>query len=88
MSYTRMTKEERTLIYRWRQEGVGINEMARRLDRAPSSISREFRRNTGFCGYRPRQAQAVAEPRAKRASPRRLRSRKRGGGTSPSWGLP
>lgn len=63
---------ERTLIRRWIQEKFGIREIARRLGRSPSSISREIRRNSGGRGYRPKQAQSKAEIRARRPGARRL----------------
>lgn len=72
MAYNRVTSEERRLIYQWRQEGIGNNEIARRLGRAASSISREVERNSGQRGYRPKQAQALADERAKRPGPRRF----------------
>ena len=72
MTYNRVTSEERRLIYQWRQAGIGNNEIARRLSRNPSTVSRELKRNTGKRGYRPKQAQALAEERAKRPGPRRF----------------
>ena len=72
MTYQRVTEAERTLIYRWNQEGLGNREIARRLDRAPSSIGREFARNIGPRGYRPRQAHAKAVARSRRPGPRRF----------------
>ena len=72
MTYKRVTAAERTLIHRWKQEGRGIRETARRLMRAASSISREIMRNTGFANYRPKQAQASATARALRPGPRRF----------------
>jgi IS30 family transposase len=72
MAYKRVTEEERRLIYRWRQEGHGPREMARRLGRAASSICREIARNTGGRGYRPKQAQWKAQERALRPGPRRF----------------
>jgi transposase, IS30 family len=56
VSYTRMTGEERSLIYWWKQAEKGVREIATLLRRAPSSVSREVRRNTGQRGYRPKQA--------------------------------
>ncbi|MCG2659362.1 MAG: helix-turn-helix domain-containing protein [Kiritimatiellae bacterium] len=53
MTYGRVTEEERTLIYRWGQEGQRQSETARRLARNPCSISREFVRNTGMRGSGP-----------------------------------
>ncbi len=72
MSYTRVTGEERRLIYEWRQAGKGIREMSVLLGRSPGTVSREIRRNTGGKGYRPRQAQELASARARRAGPRRF----------------
>lgn len=47
MAYRRVTVEERRLIRMWRQAGYGQREVARRLDRSPSTISREIARNSG-----------------------------------------
>lgn len=72
MEYNRVTSEERRLIGQWRQEGIGNNAIARLLNRPPCTISRELKRNTGKRGYRPKQAQALADERAKRPGPRRF----------------
>ena len=72
MAYSRVTEEERNHIHRWRQESLGVREMAARLGRSPSSISRELARNTGRRGYRPRQAHHLAQERALRPGPRRF----------------
>src|SRR5208337_3291321 len=64
MAYKRMTAEERTLIYRWGQEGQKQREIARLLSRNPGSISREIKRNTGLRGYRPKQAHEMAQAHA------------------------
>jgi IS30 family transposase len=72
MVYKRVTEEERWFIYRWQQEGAGVREVARRLGRAASSISREIVRNTGGRGYRPQQAHAQAQAQARRTGPRRF----------------
>ena len=54
MTYKRRTEADRRQIHRWRQEGDGLRELARRLGRAASSINRELSRNTGGRGYRPK----------------------------------
>ena len=72
MSYKRVTEEERKCIHRWRQEGLGLREVGRRLRRAASSIIREIQRNTGGRGYRPKQAHWMSTEKAKRAGPRRF----------------
>ena len=60
MAYTRVTEEERKLIYRWRQDDISLREIALRLGRAASSICRELMRNVGLRGYRPKQAHEKA----------------------------
>jgi len=72
MAYKRVTEEERRCIWRWSQEGHGQREMARRLERAASSIGREMVRNRGKRGYRPKQAHWKATERARRPGPRRF----------------
>lgn len=72
MTYKRVTAEERTLICRWRKEGRAQREIARRLDRDVSCISRELARNTGLRGYRPKQAHEKAQAEAKRPGSRRF----------------
>ena len=72
MTYKRMTEADRRHIHRWCQEGDGLRELARRLGRAASSISRELSRNTGGRGYRPKQAHEQAQKRALRPGPRRF----------------
>jgi transposase, IS30 family len=72
MTYNRVTKEERKLIYRWNQGKCDIREIGRRLGRAASSISRELSRNRGKKGYRSKQAHWKAQERAKRPGPRRF----------------
>ena len=70
MKYTRMTYKERQQLKRWKQEKMSNRQIARLLDRAPSTISRELKRNGGQRGYQPKQAQSKAEQRAKRPGPR------------------
>ena len=72
MNYHRVTQEERMHIYRWRQEDRSQAEIAKLLNRSPSTISREIKRNKGQRGYRPSQAQEMAHNRAKRLGPRRF----------------
>ena len=72
MTYTRVTEIERSQIYMLRQAGKGVREIARLLLRTASTISHEVFRNTGGKGYRPKQAQELAEERARRPGPRRF----------------
>ena len=69
MAYSRVTREERNHIHRWRQEGCGVREIAALLSRAASSISRELSRNTGLRGYRPKQARRLAVERGGARAP-------------------
>jgi transposase, IS30 family len=72
MTYKRVTSEERRLINIWWQVGESMREMARRLQRAASSISREIKRNKGGRGYRAKQAHEKAQARGRREGPRRF----------------
>lgn len=78
MAYKRVSAQERALIYRWRKEGRAQREIARRLGRDVSSISRELARNRGQRGYRPKQAHKKAQAQALRPQPRRFTQSVRG----------
>ena len=62
--YTQLSLEERCSIARLREAGQSIRQIAAALDRQPSTISREVRRNIGAkVGYRPSYAQAQTAAR-------------------------
>jgi IS30 family transposase len=63
MNYIHLTQEERYQIYALNKAGHTQTEIADVLERHPSTISRELRRNRGGRGYRPRQAQCMADAR-------------------------
>jgi IS30 family transposase len=63
---------EREEISRGIASGATVREIARSLERAPSSISRELRRNGGRGGYRACRAEEAAWHRARRPKPYRL----------------
>lgn len=63
---------EREEISRGIASGSTMREIARALRRAPSSISRELRRNGGREGYRACRAEELAWHRARRPKPYRL----------------
>jgi IS30 family transposase len=67
---------EREDIAIWRSLGVGVREIARRLGRSPSTISRELRRNAATAGgqidYRASVAQWHAERAVRRPKPGKL----------------
>ena len=68
--------EEREEIALLRAQGRGIRHIACRLERAPSTISREVRRNaatrSGGLDYRATTAQWHADRSAKRPTPAKL----------------
>ncbi|MDQ0100379.1 IS30 family transposase [Arthrobacter bambusae] len=66
--------EERELIALWRAQGCGVREIARRLGRNPSTVSRELARNIRNEGKRPYLA-SVAQNRAQKLA-RRPKTRK------------
>src|SRR5512133_2124535 len=67
---------EREEIAIWRAQRHGVREIARRLERAPSTISRELRRNaatrSGGLAYRATTAQWHADRSARRPKPAKL----------------
>jgi transposase, IS30 family len=69
-----LDQDDRLVIADLRLAGAGVREIARELGRAPSTISRELRRNsqdvTGL--YRPHAAQKRCDLRARRPKPGKL----------------
>ena len=64
-AYVQLSLEDRCEIARRHAEGQSIRKIAAALDRAPSSIARELKRNSGRkVGYRP--AYADEQTRARR----------------------
>ena len=51
MNYTHLTQEERYQIYTLLREGFSKRYIAWRLNRSPSTISREIKRNRARNGY-------------------------------------
>ncbi|WP_306369468.1 helix-turn-helix domain-containing protein [Nocardiopsis sp. CC223A] len=62
----RLTHQERRHIARGLADGLGYAEIARRLERPTSTVSREVSRNGGRSGYRADPAQREADRRARR----------------------
>lgn len=60
MSYNHLSLEERYYIEIESKKGMSMNEIAKAIGRAQSSISREVIRNKGKRGYRHKQAQGLA----------------------------
>ncbi|KEF20334.1 MULTISPECIES: MarR family transcriptional regulator [Streptomyces] len=65
----RLTQQERQRIADGLADGLSYAEIARRLDRPTSTISREIGRNGGPGGYRPQQAHRATAQRARRSTP-------------------
>ena len=69
-NYKHLTYEERVVIRVRLKDGGSIREVSRELERAPSTVSRELRRNEQFKGTRviyPEHAQMKANGRRRRA---------------------
>jgi IS30 family transposase len=63
-NYSQLSIEERCSIARLREAGQSIRKIAATLDRQPSTIARELKRNAGSkLGYQPAYAQAQANAR-------------------------
>jgi IS30 family transposase len=77
MAYHQLTQEERYRISAHRMAGANQAEIARLLQRSPSTISRELRRNatTHDLRYRPTKAHRYAEARRRRCRRRSQFSR-------------
>ncbi len=68
-----LSQDERIEIADLHSSGVGVRQIAKQLGRAPSTVSRELRRNaTAGKGYRPFEAHKSATARRARRHKRRL----------------
>jgi DNA-binding transcriptional regulator GbsR (MarR family) len=65
----RLTDEDRSRIAAGLGDGLGYAEIARRLDRPTSTVSREVGRNGGPGNYRAERARALTRRRAQRRGP-------------------
>ena len=67
--YEQLSLEQRCTITRYRQAGKTIRQIAAVMDRAPSTIARELKRNSGTqVGYQPAYAEQQAKSRHWRGS--------------------
>jgi IS30 family transposase len=67
--YEQFSLEERCTLCRLSQAGQTIRQIATAMDRAPSTIMRELRRNSGAqVGYQPAYAEQQAKSRRWRGS--------------------
>jgi len=72
LSYTQLTREQRYQIYALKKAGHNQTQMAAVIGVHKATVSREFSRNRGLRGYRPKQAQELAEARQHAARSRRI----------------
>ena len=63
MTYTHLTQDERYQIAILTKAGHDQSDIARVMNRDKSTISREMARNCGQRGYRPKQANEIAQER-------------------------
>jgi IS30 family transposase len=70
MNYSQLTQEQRYQIYALLKTGCKPTQIAEIVGVHKSTISRELKRNKGKRGYRPQQAQRIAERRHNRAKKR------------------
>jgi len=67
--YEQFSLEERCTVSRLSQAGKTIRQIAAAMDRAPSSVARELKRNSGTqVGYQPAYAEQQAKSRRWRGS--------------------
>ncbi|MFD7495026.1 helix-turn-helix domain-containing protein [Streptomyces sp. NPDC059832] len=64
-----MTQQDRQRIAAGIADGLSYAEIARRIDRPTSTISREIGRNGGPSGYQPQRAHRATTQRARRGTP-------------------
>ncbi|MEU5994125.1 helix-turn-helix domain-containing protein [Spirillospora sp. NPDC047418] len=79
MPGSRLTQQERRQIAAGLADGIAYAEMARRLGRPTSTITREVLRNGGPTGYRADLAHRATERRARRRPSAATRGRAAGG---------
>ncbi|MFI9202938.1 helix-turn-helix domain-containing protein [Streptomyces sp. NPDC053048] len=65
----RLTQQDRQRIAAGLADGLSYAEIARRIERPTSTISREVARNGGPGGYRPQEAHRATVQRARRGTP-------------------
>ena len=78
-SYTRLTKQDRIELAALRKAKIPVAQIAHQLGRPKQTLYAELNRNSGQRGYRPRQAQRLADarhahrPRCRKRTARTLR---------------
>ena len=62
-NYSQLTAGERNQFYALRKAKIPMKNIANQLNRSRTTLYNELARNTGGRGYRPKQAQKLAEHR-------------------------
>src|SRR5205085_1501244 len=75
MTYRQLTREQRYQIYALKKAAHNRTEIATIIGVHKSTVSRELARNCGRRGYRPKQAQELAQARHKAAYRPRISAR-------------
>lgn len=71
--YSQLTADERNQFYALRKAKMPLTKIAQQLGRSRNTLYQELKRNTGQRGYRPRQAQQLAQQRrAAQAQPHKM----------------
>lgn len=64
-TFTQLTLEERELLFTWKEQGISLREIGRRLGRTHTTLSRELKRNAKYGQpYIPCRADRKAKKRA------------------------
>jgi IS30 family transposase len=66
--YQHVTRDQRSQIYAYKSMGLSLRNIAKKLDKNVSTISREISRNIGLRGYKIIQANARSNERRSNAS--------------------
>ena len=66
-NYTQLKEENRFEIYAFKRASLSLRKIAMEINKSPSTISRELKRNESYRGYRPKKAQEKALYRRKHA---------------------
>ncbi len=67
-NYGQLTDSERNQFYALRKAKIPMTDISKQLSRSRTTLYNELARNTGGCGYRPKQAQQFAKQRRSRTA--------------------
>jgi transposase, IS30 family len=67
--YPHLTAKQRYLIYAFNKSKMSTAAIAKEIGKSQRTVQRELKRNRGQRGYRPRQAQGLADARKRKPKP-------------------